>query len=145
MRGRDERGAAILTIGTTIKGFRDFLFRGNVVDLAVAIVIGAAFSGVIDGFIAAFIDPLIAIILGGAGEQIATIAFAGFPVGIFLSALVTFVLKAAVVYFFVMRPFSGIAAQFAANNPLPLDIILLQEIRDELKKQNAKQGTGNRE
>lgn len=136
MKGRDERGSPISIVGTTFRGFRDFLFRGNVVELAVAIVIGAAFSGVIDGFIAAFIDPLIAIILGGAGEQIATIAFAGFPVGIFLSALITFVLKAAVVYFFVMRPFSGIAAQFAANNPPPPEITLLQEIRDELKKQN---------
>jgi large conductance mechanosensitive channel len=121
-----------------MQGFRNFLFRGNVVDLAVAVVIGTAFSNVIDGFIASFIDPLIAIILGGAGEQIATIAFAGFPVGIFLSALITFVLKAAVVYFFIVRPFSGIAAQFAAHNPPAADIVLLQEIRDELRKQNAK-------
>lgn len=114
-------------------GFRDFIFRGNVVDLAVAVVIGAAFNNVVDGFIAAFIDPLIALILGGSGQQLAEIAFAGFPIGVFISALITFILKAAVVYFFVVRPFSGLAARFAANTPPPEDVVLLREIRDALR------------
>lgn len=120
------------------KGFRDFLFRGNVVDLAVAIVVGAAFSGVIDGFIAAFIDPLIALMLGGTGQEIAKVNVSVFPIGVFLSALITFLLKAAVLYFFIVRPFSGIAARFAANSPPPPNEILLTEIRDELRKQNAR-------
>ena len=122
------------------KGFRDFLMRGNVVDLAVAVVIGAAFAAVVDGFIAAFVDPLIALILGGQGEALASIVFAGFPVGIFISALINFVLKAAVVYFFIVRPFAGIAAKMAANTPPPPDVALLAEIRDQLKQQNAALG-----
>lgn len=120
-----------------LKGFRDFLLRGNVVDLAVAVVIGAAFGNVVDGFIAAFVDPLIALILGGAGEDLAAIVFGGFPVGIFLSALVTFVLKAAVVYFFIVRPFSGLATQVAPKPPTPDDVKLLSEIRDLQQQQLA--------
>lgn len=120
-----------------LKGFRDFLFRGNVVDLAVAVVIGTAFNDVVNGFIAAFVDPLIALVLGGAGTAIETITFAGFPVGVFLSALITFILKATVVYFFIVRPFAGFSAQFAANNPPPPDVKLLTEIRDELRQQNG--------
>lgn len=122
-----------------LKGFRDFLFRGNVVDLAVAVVIGAAFNSVVDGFIASFVDPLIALILGGAGASVETATFGPFPVGIFLSALITFVLKAAVVYFFIVRPFSSFAAKLAANTPPTPDVQLLTEIRDELKQQNGAQ------
>jgi large conductance mechanosensitive channel len=121
-----------------LKGFRDFVFRGNVVDLAVAVVIGAAFGEVVNGFIASFIDPLIAIILGGRGQQIAEITFQDFPVGIFLSALITFLVKATVIYFLIVRPFSGIAAKFAAATPPPPDEVLLAEIRDELRKQKAR-------
>jgi large conductance mechanosensitive channel len=120
------------------KGFRDFVFRGNVVDLAVAVVIAAAFTAVVDGFTVAFIDPLLSLILGGRGEFLATVRFGPFPVGVFLSAVISFLIKAAVIYFFVVRPFSGIAAKFAAASPPAPDIVLLTEIRDELKKQNSK-------
>lgn len=127
-----------------LKGFRDFLFRGNVVDLAVAVVIGAAFNSVVDGFIQSFIDPLIALILGGAGASIESATVYGFPVGVFFSALITFVLKAAVVYFFVVRPFSGFAAKLAANNPPPPDVQLLAEIRDLQKQQVSALTAGDR-
>lgn len=129
-----------------LKEFRDFLLRGNVVDLAVAVVIGAAFGNVVDGFIVAFVDPLIALILGGAGEELAVIVFGGFPVGIFLSALVTFVLKAAVVYFFIVRPFGKLAAQYAPEAATPEDVKLLGEIRDLQQQQLAAlrgQGSGD--
>lgn len=120
-----------------LQGFRAFLLRGNVVDLAVAVVIGAAFTGVIDGFTAAFIDPLIAFILGGSGDALAMVVVGIFPIGLFLSAVVNFVLKAAVLYFFVVRPFSAWAAQFAppppTSGPTP-DQQLLAEIRDLLKR-----------
>jgi large conductance mechanosensitive channel len=121
-----------------LQGFRAFLLRGNVVDLAVAVVIGAAFTGVIDGFTAAFVDPLLALILGGGGEALAAVTLGVFPVGLFLSAVVNFVLKAAVLYFFVVRPFSAWAARLAAQPappPAPTeDQKLLGEIRDLLKE-----------
>jgi large conductance mechanosensitive channel len=121
-----------------LQGFRAFLLRGNVVDLAVAVVIGAAFAGVIDGFTAAFIDPLLALILGGSGEALAAVTLGVFPIGLFLSAVVNFVLKAAVLYFFVIRPFSAWATRLAdqpAAPPAPTeDQKLLGEIRDLLKE-----------
>lgn len=123
------------------KGFRDFLLRGNVVELAVAVVIGAAFNEVVNGFIAAFVDPLIAIALGASGTaNLETVAFGGFPVGIFISALITFLIKAFVVYFFIVRPFANLAARFspAAGPPtVPDDVKLLGEIRDLQKQQLA--------
>jgi large conductance mechanosensitive channel len=125
-----------------LQGFRAFILRGNVIDLAVAVVIGAAFSGVVDGFTAAFIDPLISLILGGSGTALVGITLFGiFPVGLFLSAVLNFVLKAAVLYFFVVRPFSSWAARLAAQPAAPPapteDQKLLGEIRDLLKQQRA--------
>ncbi|GAB4435796.1 MAG: large conductance mechanosensitive channel protein MscL [Chloroflexi bacterium OHK40] len=124
-----------------LKGFRDFLLRGNVVDLAVAVIIGAAFNEVVNGFIAAFIDPLLAIALGASGaENLATVTVGVFPVGLFLSALITFVIKAFVIYFFVVRPFSGLAARFTADSTPAAPTSeekLLGEIRDLLKAQRT--------
>ncbi len=125
------------------QGFRAFILRGNVIDLAVAVVIGAAFGSVVDGFTAAFIDPLLALILGGGGEALAGVTLGVFPVGLFLSSLLNFVLKAAVIYFFVVRPFSAWAARLAAQPaptepPAPTeDQKLLSEIRDLLKEQRT--------
>ncbi|MGQ9927880.1 MAG: large conductance mechanosensitive channel protein MscL [Chloroflexaceae bacterium] len=127
-----------------LKGFRDFILRGNVVDLAVAVVIGAAFGEVVNGFIAAFIDPLIALMLGGAGEDLASIVFAGFPVGLFLSALVTFLFKAAVVYFFIVRPFARVAATLTPASGPADDVKLLTEIRDLQRQQVAALQRGER-
>lgn len=124
-----------------LKGFRDFLLRGNVVELAVAVVIGAAFNEVINGFIAAFIDPLIAMALGASGtDNLATITYGGFPIGVFFSALITFLIKAFVVYFFVVQPFSRLAARFSPATDAPVmpdDVKLLAEIRDLQKLQVA--------
>lgn len=121
-----------------LKGFRDFLLRGNVVDLAVAVVIGAAFNDVVNGFIAAFVDPLIAMALGASGtDDLAVVAYAGFPIGIFLSALITFLIKAFVIYFFIVRPFSSLAARLAPAPAVVVaeDVRLLTEIRDLQKQQ----------
>jgi large conductance mechanosensitive channel len=124
-----------------LQGFRAFILRGNMVDLAVAVVIGAAFTSVIDGFTAAFVDPLLSLILGGGGDALAGVTFGVFPVGLFLSALVNFLLKAAVLYFLVVRPFSAWAARLAAqpaDPPAPTeDQKLLSEIRDLLKERQA--------
>jgi large conductance mechanosensitive channel len=118
-----------------LKGFRDFLMRGNVVELATAVIIGAAFGGVVDGLIKGIIDPLIAVFAPGDVKQLENALLLGpFKIGLVLSALVNFVLKAAVVYFFIVRPFARFAAKLAAAAPPPpADVVLLTEIRDLLK------------
>jgi large conductance mechanosensitive channel len=116
-----------------LKGFRDFLMRGNVVDLAVAVIIGAAFGGIVDGLIKGIIDPLIAIAVPNNNLDQALV-IGPFRVGLVLSAIVNFVLKAGVVYFVLVRPFSNLAARLAAAPaPPPADVQLLGEIRDLLK------------
>ena len=117
------------------KGFRDFLMRGNVVDLATAVIIGVAFSGVVDGLIKGIIDPLIAVFAPGDVKLLESALLLGpFKIGLVLSALINFVLKAGVVYFFIVRPFANLAARVAAAAPPPpADVQLLTEIRDLLK------------
>jgi large conductance mechanosensitive channel len=117
------------------KGFRDFLMRGNVVELATAVIIGAAFGGVVDGLIKGIIDPLIAVLAPGEVKQLESALLLGpFKIGLVLSALINFVLKAGVVYVFIVRPFANLAARVAAAAPPPpADVVLLTEIRDLLK------------
>ncbi len=119
-----------------LKGFRDFLMRGNVVELAVAVIIGAAFNGVVDGLIKGIIDPLIALFAPGDVKALETALVLGpFKLGLVLSAIINFVLKAGVVYFFIVRPFARLAAHLAAPAPGPTPTeALLAEIRDILKK-----------
>jgi large conductance mechanosensitive channel len=118
-----------------LKGFRDFLTRGNVVELATAVIVGAAFNGVVDGLIKGIIDPLIAVFAPGEVKDLQNALVLGpFHIGLVLSALVNFVLKAAVVYFFIVRPFARFAAKLAAAPaPPPADVQLLTEIRDLLR------------
>ena len=120
-----------------LKGFRDFIMRGNVVELATAVIIGAAFGGVVDGLIKGIIDPLIAMFSPGEVKDLQHALVLGpFQVGLVLSALINFVLKAGVVYFFILRPFANFAAKLAAAPaPTPADVQLLTEIRDLLQKQ----------
>ena len=117
------------------RGFRDFLMRGNVVELATAVIIGVAFAGVVDGLIKGIIDPLIAVLAPGEVKQLESALLLGpFKIGLVLSALINFVLKAGVVYFFIVRPFANFAAKVAAAAPPPpADVQLLTEIRDLLK------------
>jgi large conductance mechanosensitive channel len=117
-----------------LKGCRDFLMRGNVVELATAVIIGAAFGGVVDGLIKGIIDPLIATLAPGEVKQLeAALVLGPFRVGLVVSALVTFVLKAGVVYFFIVRPFASLAQKLASASAPPPDVQLLTEIRDLLK------------
>ena len=119
-----------------LQGFRDFLFRGNVVDLAVAVIIGTAFGKIVEGFLKAIVNPLIALMFGSAdpAKSFETIAVGPFPLGVLISAIINFILISAVVYFFLVRPFGEMAAKMAANNPPPPDVALLGEIRDLLKQ-----------
>lgn len=89
-----------------MKDFKQFLMRGNVVDLAVGIVIGVAFAAVVTSLVAAFITPLIALIIGknGLGDLAFTVSGTVFPYGAFLNALISFVLIALVVFFLVVKP-----------------------------------------
>jgi large conductance mechanosensitive channel len=120
-----------------LKGFRDFIMRGNVVELATAVIIGAAFGGVVDGLIKGVIDPLIAMFSPGEVKDLQHALVLGpFQVGLVLSAFINFLLKAGVVYFFILRPFARFAAKLAASPaPPPADVQLLTEIRDLLQKQ----------
>jgi large conductance mechanosensitive channel len=127
-----------------MKGFKDFLLRGNVVDLAVAVVIGAAFTAVVNSFADSFLTPLIALITGG-GELGGTFTVNGqtFTYGAFISQVITFVLTAAVVYFAVVLPMKAlIERRRRGEEPgpsQPTQVELLTEIRDLLR---TRQGAG---
>ena len=92
-----------------MKGFRDFVMRGNLVELAVAFVMGAAFATVVATFTAMLMN-----ILGRIGGNPNFNAFkpGGVPVGAFLTALVSFLILAAVVYFFVVKPYEAARTRF---------------------------------
>ena len=89
-----------------LKGFKDFLLRGNVVDLAVAVVIGAAFGAVVTALVKDLLTPLIAAIAGKPDFSAIqfTVNDSKFLIGDFVNAIVSFVLIAAAIYFFVVAP-----------------------------------------
>jgi large conductance mechanosensitive channel len=98
-----------------MNGFKKFLLRGNVVDLAIAVVIGAAFTAVINALVAGFITPLIAAIFGKPNlDQVATFSLNGaqFSIGLILTALVNFLLVAAAVYFAVVLPVNTLLKRY---------------------------------
>jgi large conductance mechanosensitive channel len=95
------------------KGFRQFILRGNVIDLAVAVVIGAAFGAVVAAFVKDLLTPLIAAIFGKPNFESLSFTVNGsvFAVGDFVNALVSFLLIAAAVYFFVVAPMNALIAR----------------------------------
>ena len=94
-----------------MNGFKRFLMRGNVVDLAVAVVIGAAFGAVVTAFVKDLITPLIAAVAGKPDFSALALTINGsrFPVGDFLNALVSFLMVAVAIYFFVVAPMNALA------------------------------------
>ena len=102
-----------------LKDFRAFLFRGNVVDLAVAVVIGTAFTAVVAAFVADLLTPLIAAIFGkhDFSQLTFTIHHSVFRYGSFLNAVITFVSVAAAVFFFVVAPVNRLLARRAQEDP----------------------------
>ena len=125
--------------------FKAVLLRGNVVDLAVAVVIGAAFGLVVQAFVADIITPLIAAIVGKPDFSGLTFHINGsvFRYGDFLNAVIAFVTVAAAIFFFVVKPMNMLAARRAAGQEpeaeaVPtLDQQLLMEIRDSLRAQRS--------
>jgi large conductance mechanosensitive channel len=103
-----------------LKEFRDFVLRGNVVELAIAVVIGAAFGAVVTAFVASFITPLIAAI--GGKPDFSSLAFtingSRFTYGSFFNALLSFLIIAAVIFFFVVRPLNTLMARLKPEPPL---------------------------
>lgn len=131
-------------IPSVLKGFKDFLTRGNVVDLAVAVVIGGAFTALVTVFGSAIINPIIAVVGGedaqGVGFQLVSGNEATFvDLGAVLTATISFLITAAVVYFVFVVPMNSY--QQRRNEKLgvepepeevPADVALLVEIRDLL-------------
>lgn len=134
-----------------LKGFKDFILRGNVIELAVAVVIGASFTAIVNGIVTGVINPLIALMfdasdLAAAGEVLRPAQGDQEPVvlawGLVLSAVIQFILVAAVVYFALIVPMNYLKkAQFRkkAEEPAvveptpPTDTELLVDIRDLLQ------------
>ena len=129
-----------------LRDFRDFVMRGNVVELAVAVLIGAAFGTVITAFTAAFITPLIALIGGKPdfGDLRFTISGTVFPYGSFLNALISFLIIAAVVFFFVVRPMNRLMERLKRGEEPEApsaEVATLLEIRDLLAGQRGAGGS----
>jgi large conductance mechanosensitive channel len=121
-----------------IKGFKEFLFRGNIVDLAVAVIVGAAFGGVVSAFSDDFIGGLIGVIGGSPnfGNAGFTVNGSKIVYGSTLTALINFAIVAAVIYFVVVVPLKSMTErnQKPEDSPAPTDeAVLLAEIRDELR------------
>jgi large conductance mechanosensitive channel len=124
-----------------VKGFRDFLMRGNVVDLAVAVVIGAAFGAVIKAFTDGLLNPLIAAIFGKKNlDSVGTFTINGadFSIGVVLTALINFSIIAAVIYFLVVVPMNKLKERSAKEEEVETaeEIVLLREIRDSLQHEH---------
>ena len=128
-----------------LKGFRDFLVRGNLIELAVAFVIGLAFATVVTSFV----DNILMPIIGKFGGQpdFSGIDVLDIPVGAFINDLVSFVLIAAAVYFIVVMPYNRIRELRKKEEPdeakqLEETVLLLREIRDALVRSNSGGTTG---
>jgi large conductance mechanosensitive channel len=104
-----------------LKEFRAFIFKGNVVDLAVAVVIGAAFGAVVTAFVTDLLNPFIAAIVGKPdfSSFSLTVNHSRINYGLFLNALISFVLIAAAVYFFVVAPMNSLMKRMHARDAAP--------------------------
>ena len=131
-----------------IKGFKDFILRGNVIDLAVAVVIGAAFSALVNTVVEAIINPVLALFMkqdagGNIGFTVQGLyGEVTFPIGNLITAIVTFLVTALVVYLVFVYPMNTWKERQAAKvgvdqdkeEPLPTEQELLVQIRDLLEE-----------
>jgi large conductance mechanosensitive channel len=123
-----------------VKGFKDFILRGNLVELAVAFVMAAAFAAVVEATVAILMD-----VIGKAGgtPDFSNYVPGGVHVGDFLTALIAFVVLAAVVYFLVVLPYTKarevlVRQDEDAGAAVAEDVALLTEIRDLLRNQQPR-------
>jgi large conductance mechanosensitive channel len=104
-----------------LDGFKKFILRGNVVDMAVGVVIGAAFAAVVGGLTSAFLTPLIKLAAGG--EKFSTFTFTihkvEFPVDVFINSVISFILIASAVYFLVVLPVNALVARMHRGEKPP--------------------------
>ena len=129
-----------------LKGFRDFIAKGNIVDLAVAVVIGTAFTGLVTKFTDSIIQPLINRIGAGSDSSygILKIDIGGgqtIDLNVLLSAFINFVLIAAVVYFLIVVPYNKVRTKGSAESDTDKELRLLTEIRDALGGKDTTKGT----
>jgi large conductance mechanosensitive channel len=124
-----------------LRGFRDFLFRGNVVELAVAVAIGTAFTAVIAQFGKSFVNPLVNVVAGGTkASGTFRVRDQIFDWGAFVNAMIFFVITAVILYFVIVLPTQRVIDRLRRKEerekaPEPTDIELLTEIRDLLRAQ----------
>lgn len=131
-----------------IQGFKEFIMRGNVIDLAVAVVIGAAFTAVVNAIVEGLINPLISLLFNADGLDSLTfqLGSATFAYGAVIGAIISFLAVAAVVYFVFVMPMNHVKeraeAKRKAGVPDPeepeTELTMLAQIRDLL----AERGTG---
>lgn len=115
-----------------LKGFRNFIARGNVIDLAVGVIIGAAFSEIVNSLTKDIITPIIGL-FGGQPDFSAIKPF-GIGIGNFINAVITFLIKAAGLYFLIVLPFNRFAAKLAPAPVVTPSEKLLTDIRDILNR-----------
>jgi large conductance mechanosensitive channel len=129
-----------------LKGFRDFVFRGNIFELAVAVVIGTAFTAVVTSIVTNLINPIVAAIAGHSVDGLSITLVSGNPKTMMhfdtvITAIINFVIIAAVVYFLFVMPMQRIMERRRRNDPAvvadPTEIELLAEIRDLLRAQRG--------
>ena len=125
-----------------LKEFRAFMMRGNIVELAIAVVIGAAFGALVTSLVANLITPIIAAVIGKPdfSDLTFTINDSVFRYGSFLNALISFVSIAAAVFFFVVKPIDAVQRARGIDKPedgRSDEAVLLEEIRDVLKAGGA--------
>ena len=123
-----------------IAEFKEFIMRGNVLDLAVAVVIGGAFTAIVDALIASIIDPIISLVAGNIPFEEVKVGI--FPIGILISAIINFLVIALVV-FLMVKAINGAMNKMKKPGEEEEEILgptteeLLVEIRDLLKEQNG--------
>jgi large conductance mechanosensitive channel len=121
-----------------INEFRAFLFKGNIVDLAVAVVIGAAFGAIVTSLVEDIITPLLGIFgIPDFSTWVVTVGSSEMRLGAFLNTLISFVTIAAAIFFLVVKPMARLQADKEEEDAGPNEVDLLTEIRDELRTDAA--------
>lgn len=120
-----------------LKEFKEFAMRGNIIDLAVAVIIGGAFGKIVTALTNSIIMPIISLLIGKSGvtDMSVMIGKTIFPIGIFLQAVIDFILI-ALVLFLIIKAMNSMKKEEPVPPPAatPEDILLLREIRDAVKK-----------